>query len=167
MSRGPGKIERAIEAAFLKEPSRTFSTQELIPIAYPGRKAVEKKHRVAVLRAANKIARLLWWRGRRSERPGGEVVFSNLLDVRSYALGHLRRDFSHYSDPPEKLNRLLDDPKVHCSHWHFIQQPDGAWWKHVEIYKAEKEGAADRAEQLKAELESMVARKAKELGINL
>jgi hypothetical protein len=55
MSRGPGRIERAIEALFASQPGRTFSTEELVEAAYRGVNRTEKKHRVAVLRAAKRL----------------------------------------------------------------------------------------------------------------
>jgi hypothetical protein len=60
MSRGPGKIERAIGQAFKAEPERTFGTDDLIAIAFPHIDQVEKKHRVSVLRAARGACR---WTG--------------------------------------------------------------------------------------------------------
>jgi hypothetical protein len=62
MSRGPGWVERAIAAYFEAEPSRTFSTDELVEAIYHDVERVEKKHRVAVLRAAdNVIKRMPGW----------------------------------------------------------------------------------------------------------
>ena len=55
MSRGPGRIERAIEALFASQAGRTFSTDELVEAAYRGVNRIEKKHRVAVLRAAKRL----------------------------------------------------------------------------------------------------------------
>lgn len=36
MSRGPGRIQRAIAAAFDAQPTRRFTTRELAALAYPG-----------------------------------------------------------------------------------------------------------------------------------
>lgn|SRR4051794_27528183 len=81
MSRGPGRIERAIEAAFQANPHRAYTGEELVRLAYPDaysgeacdhsvawasvtgapEPGVAKKHRVAVYRAAHNVAaRLLW-----------------------------------------------------------------------------------------------------------
>jgi len=49
MSRGPGRIERAIEQAFSADPEATHTIDDLALAA--GLNRVEKKHRVAVLRA--------------------------------------------------------------------------------------------------------------------
>ena len=61
MTIGPGRIERAIAATFFAQPSMTFTVEELVVIAYPGLNRIEKKHRVAVRRAANKVAVREWW----------------------------------------------------------------------------------------------------------
>jgi hypothetical protein len=68
MSRGPGRIERAIEETFTANPSETFTVDELVATAYPGTDEIEKKHRVAVIRAADKVAARLWWEKALSER---------------------------------------------------------------------------------------------------
>src|SRR3954470_13729303 len=52
MSHGPGRVQRNIEDLFQNNPSATFTTEDLVACAYPGRNRVEKSHRVAVLRAA-------------------------------------------------------------------------------------------------------------------
>jgi hypothetical protein len=55
MSRGPGRIERAIRALFDAHPDRHISTDDLVAHCYPGINHIERKHRVAVLRAAHKV----------------------------------------------------------------------------------------------------------------
>lgn len=54
MSKGPGRVQRAITAAFEAEPTRRFTTAELAAIAYPGT-TVEKNHTDAVHRALTKL----------------------------------------------------------------------------------------------------------------
>jgi hypothetical protein len=61
MSKGPGHIERAIAAAFVAQPQGLFGTDELARICYPGLTWIEKKHRVAVIRAATKVAQRMSW----------------------------------------------------------------------------------------------------------
>ena len=68
MSRGPGRIERAIASAFAAEPDNAFTIGDLCIRVYPeiarGFALPEKKHRVAVLRAAKKVA---------AQHPNGEL----------------------------------------------------------------------------------------------
>jgi hypothetical protein len=52
MSKGPGRVSRAIEAALEAEPDNAFTVEDLCDRVYRGINRVEKKHRVAVLRAA-------------------------------------------------------------------------------------------------------------------
>jgi hypothetical protein len=55
MSRGTGRIERQIKALFVHDPKRIESTADLCRAIY-GIEKVEKKHRVAVLRALKSIS---------------------------------------------------------------------------------------------------------------
>src|SRR6266446_2342787 len=121
MSRGPGRIERAIEALFVAEPGRTFSTDELVEAVYRGVNRIEKKHRVVVLRAANKVAERMHWAkwqcerlgqgdgwGRSPSLSGRGAVYVNLLDVRSYALGNLLVDHVHADKSVAEIEAMLD-----------------------------------------------------------
>jgi len=69
--------------------------------AYRGVNRIEKKHRVAVLRAADTVAKRLHWEKWKCERTfqggyyeanvaGRGAVYVNMLDARSYGLGMLR-----------------------------------------------------------------------------
>jgi hypothetical protein len=106
MGRGPGKVERMIEAAFLGSPDQTFSTDELVALVFPtGSYSPSKAQRVSVLRAADKVAKRLGnWEKRQCGRShqggyyntslsGRGAVYVNVLDLHSYAIGLLRTDF--------------------------------------------------------------------------
>ena len=54
MSRGPGRVQRAVRAALEAEPHRLFTVEELAGIAFPGER-IEAKHRVSVLRALSRL----------------------------------------------------------------------------------------------------------------
>ncbi|ATQ67413.1 MULTISPECIES: hypothetical protein [Methylosinus] len=153
MSRGPGRIERAIEAAFQQHPTTTFSAGELCLISYPGINQPEKRHRVSVIRAADKVAPRLHWRYRHAERPGGENVYFNLLNVRSYALGKLRCTSSYVR--LADLEERVDNPDAYRSEWARCQ-PGGVWWRHVEIHRADIAGDADESSRLQEELKGLV-----------
>jgi len=163
MSRGPGKIERAIEAAFTAQPSATFTVYELGPIAYPGLNGMEKRHQVSIRRAVEKVASRLWWVGLKSERPGGQLVYCNTLNVRSYTLGKLRAACVNNGLALDQIEAFLeeprfDDPWRHRSEWDRMQ-PGGAWWYHVEMAKAQKTGKHQEVERLRAELHASVGRR--------
>jgi len=71
VSRGPGWIETSLRQLFLDQPEGIFTTAELCRHVY-ARSRIEKKHRVAVLRALRSLARrsmpTLWRTVRRFER---------------------------------------------------------------------------------------------------
>jgi hypothetical protein len=51
MSRGAGRIEAAIRKLFTEHPDMGFTTDDLVQHCFPDIRAIEKKHRVSVLRA--------------------------------------------------------------------------------------------------------------------
>jgi hypothetical protein len=51
MSRGPGHVQRNIEAAFAGSPDCAFTIEDLALIVYPGLTEIKNKHRVAIVRA--------------------------------------------------------------------------------------------------------------------
>ena len=156
MSRGPGKIERAIELLFQDHPDRIFTVDDLAAAAYPGINRPEKRHRVAVLRAGRNVASRLWWACSRREAKGGEAVFYNVLNVRSYALGRLRSDFINNDLSLVEVQRLIDDPTAHRSIWKRVQ-PGGAWHQHVEAAKLRRAGDDVGADAIMAGVAATIA----------
>jgi hypothetical protein len=55
MSRGPGRVERSIRRLMDVRPDEAFTIGDLCWWVYPAISLVERKHRNAVLRAANRI----------------------------------------------------------------------------------------------------------------
>jgi hypothetical protein len=55
MSRGPGRIERVIEALVREQPLHAFTITDLCLHAYPGINRVERWHRVSVCRAVRNL----------------------------------------------------------------------------------------------------------------
>jgi hypothetical protein len=95
MSRGPGRIQRAIIAGFERCPKRSFRTDELVALAYPGVRRIEKKHRVAVLRAAWHVAPKyrrvgLTMSGSWGIGTGSPLLFVNQLDEVGWVRGCIR-----------------------------------------------------------------------------
>jgi hypothetical protein len=136
MSRGPGHVERTVEALFTSNPTSTYSTSELVAAVYPGVNRAEKKHRVAVLRAATKIAkRLGGWAKWICERWYWDdptdlgCIFVNKCDVHSYAMGRWRTDALLGRDMPvDKIAReIKKDPDMAK-----FMSPGGIWWAHVQ-----------------------------------
>ena len=78
MSRGPGRVERAIKAAFDAEPTRVFTTEYLCTHVYAGAIKIEKKHRVCLIRVSNRVLqREHNWRMTRTHMPGAPFLFFN------------------------------------------------------------------------------------------
>jgi hypothetical protein len=148
MSRGPGRVQRAIESVFRDNPSATFSTEELVAHVYPGINRIEKAHRVAVLRALPAVAERMWWRLSWAESHGHPVIAYNLLDIISYATGRLRASFGARS---EEIPQMLTDIKSNVE----SIAPGGAWWTHVQINHAIRDGRHDEAVELRAKLEGI------------
>jgi hypothetical protein len=89
MSRGPGRIQRAIEAVFQAEPDNALLLSELCERVYSGVNRIEKKHRIAVARAARTIPRLECWH---RETLGRELVIFDPCNLMSYAMARLKAD---------------------------------------------------------------------------
>lgn len=89
MSRGPGRVQRGIEAAFAAEPDNAFLLSELCERVYRGINRIEKKHRVAVARAAKLIPRLAVIK---RDTLGRELVFYDPLNDMSCAMARLKAD---------------------------------------------------------------------------
>jgi hypothetical protein len=163
MSRGPGKIQRAIKAIIEAEPDRAFLLSELCERVYPGINRVEKKHRVAVARAAARmpLPTISWMK---CDRLGGELVYFTPFNVRSYAMANIISDtFEEYRNND---GRLLDWKKERRSDFDRVAAKvesggekyswvveGGAWWLHVQMAIAEHE--ADQASDKKNKLEAL------------
>jgi hypothetical protein len=159
MSRGPGRIERAIEAVFAAEPDNAFTTEDLCDRVYNGANGVEKKHRVAVLRAVkNIITRRDVLGCYPSGRMGGTLVFCDRTNVMSYAMARLKSDCAFYQDhdPRRYARSCLKDSsteaELHASlaeggrhHERVIE--GGVWWRHTQsaIGEIEARRAGDDA----------------------
>jgi hypothetical protein len=89
MSKGPGRIERAIRELFDASPDRAFLTADLVKHCFSVADRIERKHEVSVLRAARKIVASDpdWcsWR-----REWGSIFF-NHASLQSYALFEILR----------------------------------------------------------------------------
>lgn len=148
MSKGPGRVESAIEAAFEAEPDRAFTTEELVLQVYPGLNRAEKKHRVAVLRAMKRIhSRHPEIGEMRSESLGGQAVYFTITSVISYAMARAKAD-SLWGYASVDVRRpahwkrseagLLVELEEGGRYYHHVV-PGGAWWQHVQSWTAEVE----------------------------
>jgi hypothetical protein len=133
MSRGPGRIERIVEQT-LHDTDRSFTVEELAKLAYPTITDVQKKHRVAVLRAINKVAKqMLIWTFR-TYTPPWRCIFTVGNNVRSYAHGLLRHSWWNAERSLDEIEKILADPEIKS-----VMEPGGFWWAVVEENQVEAE----------------------------
>jgi len=149
MSKGPGRIETAIKAVFAGSCGQSFTIEELCRAAYPNKCAVEKKHRVAVRRAADNVAaRDGKWRALKAEGRGGQTIYFDCTDIASYAAARVRAIYEKHGRSQDDLRRMLAPGGSHFKH----VQPGGAWRDHVASWTAETEalraGDASRAQEI-------------------
>jgi hypothetical protein len=150
MSRGLGKIERALVAIFDGERDNAFTIEDLCERIWPDLYVdqhnceIERTHRTTVIRAARNIARqrpeIQWLHG---QRLGRALVFFRHDEVMSYAMARLKADRFrryrsknprlHWSSNEGALRRELDDE----SHRKLIGA-SGAWRREVEIFLARR-----------------------------
>jgi hypothetical protein len=123
----------------------------------------EKKHRVAVLRAADKVAARLYWEkwecqrlgwgnglngSRTASLVGRGAIYINSLDLWSYAQGRLRiHEFDGAQTQDEWDTRLGQGGDLYK---HVV--PGGAWWIRVEQKKIQVSGV-EPSPELRAMIE--------------
>src|SRR4051794_33615047 len=159
MSKGPGRVERAIRDLFSAHPTEAFTTADLIAVVFPDIEDADKKHRVSVLRAARRVidSDPDWRMARATLARGGLCIFFNSDNVQSF--GHHRLMWSHaqvneykggtifHPYSRDELRAKVDDE----NHKNMISPPNGAWYRDVEIHRARRDGEHERAKVLEAE----------------
>jgi hypothetical protein len=165
MSRGPGRIERAIAKLFARLPSETFTVAELAAQIYltgedeVGPDLIEKKHRVAILRAADKVLRRTGWQKVSMLSTGGNwpALFCNPLDPRSYLSARVRAKVPGCSR--EYAVAIVDRREAH---WLVTAADRSRWEREHEAHRLDAAGEHDRAAELwsaiEAEQQAEVAR---------
>jgi hypothetical protein len=146
MSRGPGHVERAITGVFTERPTQTFTVSELAAFVYPTVAVPAKRHTVALLRAADRVAKRMWWRSLREWRLHGHYIFYNRLDLHSCAMGNLRARENWHQESVAELDARLAPGGKHSEK----MVPNGAWWNEVEQAKAEAAGDTERVRHFQA-----------------
>jgi hypothetical protein len=178
MSRGSGRVEQGIIAAFAAEPDNAFTVAELCRRIYPDTKSkyIVKKHRGAIIRAAQSLSKrwpdLGWFY---SETLGGQKVFFNADSVMSWAMARLKGDnLSNYDnqDPRNLVVRAKSEDELRTSllkggyHHKYIVK-GGAWRRHRDMWLAERNGDTAWLKELEAEQERSNRQTDKQLGAAL
>jgi hypothetical protein len=129
MSRGPGRIERAIRQLFDKRPDEAFTTDQLCVLCYnlTYLREVKRHHRVAVVRAGKHVVDLdpdwdIWF----TRTPGRPLIWHNAASERSVAMAKVLRVFAQGSpiEVQEWTQDVLDGNEVGA-----LLAPDG-WVSH-------------------------------------
>ena len=119
VSRGPGRVERAIEALFDAERDNAFTLEELCERIYgvhrvkdpelSDPKRLRPSHRNAMTAAAHRVAaRRPEIQIERSGGLGGALVFFRHDEVMSYAMARLKAD--NPQPIPQQRSALVLDP---------------------------------------------------------
>jgi hypothetical protein len=177
MSRGPGKIERAIAALLDGNPDMAVTAEELAERVY-GIAAVEHKHIVSVLRALRRLAQRrpdfdqTWGRDwKRLHKKGGRTVWFNRRSVQSYALMMLKTRCCAYriKDAEEQLACLRHIRRIETEAellamlapggaYHRHIQPGGEWYRAVHgAVEAPAARAAELGKQQRLLLKALIA----------
>jgi hypothetical protein len=165
MSKGPGRIERALAEIFDSERDNAFTLDDLCERIYPAARWTETKHRISIARAARSLAKrrpeIQFLRG---HGLGGALVFFRHDEVMSYAMARLKADrFERYrnNDPRIHPSNVSDEAdlrrKLNDDHHCALVGQGGAWRRHVDIFLAGRAGDVEKAERLKAEGEAALA----------
>src|SRR5262249_40356618 len=164
MSRGPGKLQRAIKAVFEAEPENGFLLSELCEHVYRGVNRIEKKHRVAVARAAHKMP---WLAQLKRGTLGGELVFYNPASVMAYGMARLKCDqfgrYERHSDPRFGWREPRSEADFRATlmpggDYHKYIVEGGAWQRFAAANHAKCIGDVATYERLKREQEPAVAK---------
>jgi hypothetical protein len=172
MGKGPGHVERTIESILIAEPDNAFTVEDLCDRVYRGVNRIEKKHRVSVIRAAKSVAKKRANFGYfSSDGLGGTLVFCNWDNVNSYAMARCKADFLHrYRSNDQRIGSWniktesdLRELLIEGGRNHHLTVPGGAWWDHVELWKA----GNDENSEVVAELEAKAAQRLEALTSNI
>jgi len=169
MSRGYGAIQRAIVATFEAEPDNGLLLSELCERVYCSTNRIEKKHRVAVARAAYRIP---WLAHMKRGTLGCEVIFYNPASVLAYGMARLKSDnFSRYerhSDPRFKWREPRSEADLQAmlapggDHNKYVAE-GGAWWRHAKMEHLKRSGDEVKYQRLKDQQDKELAAFSKSL----
>lgn len=149
-------MEAAIEAIFRAEADNAFTVEDLCDRVYADGHGIERKHRVAVSRAARKVCRRIAdWKWEKSSVSDGALSFWNLTSVLSYAMYRLKADtYGIYYRPSDQRVpgqwRIDSEQELRAKvepggEYHHYIVKGGAWAAQVERELAERDGHFDRA----------------------
>ena len=147
MSRGPGRIERAVVELVASDTDNAFTIREACRRIY-GMDPVQKKHLISVARAAKsaiKHGANIWIDGVGGR--GHSLVLCTPDNLTSYGMAKFKRDNTlwPWADDNEVRQRLAVS-------YHNYTAPGGLWWRQVELFKAKRAGETERVDEIETEI---------------
>jgi hypothetical protein len=115
--------------------------------------AIEKKHRVSLIRAAWALTKrrpeiVMWLR---SSKTGSERVFAHNDNLASYAMGHLKATIVAPRFPDYDEARLRAMLAGQPPHHMLVDDGLPRWAREVELFLADRDGDTEEAAHLKAQ----------------
>ena len=163
MSRGAGRVEQAIFAAF-SVVGMSYTVEDLFKHAYPDAAQLERKHRVAIKRAASNACLKTGWTTWRRDNRGGGYIYYDPCDVISYASARLKGTDYRYQSQDKWIRRvnpttdeeIASQVEVGGKKYDLVVE-GGTWWKHSRMAQAKRDGDDATYSQLKAENDAALA----------
>jgi hypothetical protein len=88
----------------------------------------------------------------RGQSHGRALVFFRHDEVMSYGMARLKTIGRYRSnDPRSSWSNDEQALRRHLAERQHLVEPGGAWWEHVQMFLAERDGDADRLAELEAE----------------
>jgi hypothetical protein len=159
--------------AFRAEPDNALLLSELCERVYRGTNRIEKKHRVAVARAAYRIP---WLAHMKRETLGSEVVFYNPASVIAYAMARLKSDchgrYERHSDPRFQWKKPRSEADFRTmlapdgDHHKFVVE-GGTWWRSAKREHAKCLGDTETVQRLDEEEKKRTDTMVEEIRVSL
>lgn len=159
MSRGAGRIQRALIDICERESDNAFTVEDLCDRIFSGNR-IEKKHRVSVLRALRSLASETGkYRVLRSRHKGGGLILYDAWSLPSYSMARLKahlfyRTTRYYAGltAEEQEAKLRAETEPGGRHHRDVSE-GGRWLEDVACEVAFRDGDHDTAARLRAKRE--------------
>lgn len=160
MSRGAGRVEKAILQAF-GESGKSYTVEDLFFLAYPDASTMERKHRIAIKRACANVCDRTGWKTWRKDSRGGGYIYYDPCDVISYASARIKGMETRYQshDPWIRRHNPMRDANIYAQmteggrHYEDVVE-GGTWWKHARMAQAKRDGDEALHQQLDEEIKA-------------
>lgn len=142
----------------------SYTVEDLFKHAYPDAAQLERKHRVAIKRAASNACLKTGWTTLKRDNRGGGYIYYDPCDVISYASARLKgREYRYQSQDKwiRRFNPTTDEEissqlEVGGESYDLVVEGD-TWWKHSRMAQAKQDGDDATYSHLKAENDAALA----------